>query len=882
MSKRTSFLILLFLSFLILLSFFSGCLPVTPEPEPVTGTIYGYVAIPDDTTKDLTGYSPIPGATVTIVDADGVTHTVLTDENGYYFFNNISIKTNTIINITKDTEGEGKLIFKGIVPLAVSQEEDYDAGIANAVSTATALVVEELVNLGQPQEEIDLDEITSSDGFDELKEDIQQAQEDNQDINTDPIIPQAEEIADNIVNPPDPTPALSSAKEISSYKFEAAKNAALTADVIGIVNSGDHTIALTVPYGTDITALVATFELSTSASTKIESTTQVSGTTANDFTSPVTYTITAENGSTQDFTVTVTVAIGPLDHFTISGYPTSTTAGENFASNNIIITAYDGNNKIKTDYTGQVYFTSTDGSAIVPYTLGSKYTFTTGDNGVHTFPSTGFTLKTAGSQTITLTEGTVSVLSSSITVNPADANYFIVTGTASMTAGGSNTITITAYDQYDNVATGYDGEKTLTFSGASSSSDPETSPTCSNKSNKDIDFDSDTVITFTGGVGTSTMKLYKAETAHIKATQGSIATSDDNDLEVTVSAAAKNKLIWVDQPAASVAVGATWNAFTIEITDTYGNRTSDTDEVTITPSSLTLGGDTDKATSAGLSTFNDITCSTAGTITITGSAAGLTPTPASNEVMVCPTITFDKNDDAATGTMSAQTIPSGTSAALTACEFTKTGWTFDGWYETETLDGTVWYADGGSYTMGTADITLYAKWTPPATYSLRDIGPAGGWIFYVKGEVSNGWRYLEAAPAPDEGDVTAEWGCEGTISGADGEIVGTGEQNTIDIEVQCTTAGTAADICTNLSLGGYSDWFLPSKDELDKMWINLKRGTDENSDTYTPVGDFAGYFYWSSSEYNLTYAWCQYFSIYNQSYSPKSRSTYHVRAVRAF
>ena len=204
MSKRTSFFILLFLSSLILISFFPGCLPVTPVT--VTGTISGYVAIPDETSKDLTGYSPIPGATVTIVDADGVTHTVLTDENGYYYFNNISIKTNTIINITKDTEGGGKLIFKDIVPLVVSQEEDYDAGIADAESTAIALVVEGLVNLGQVQEEIDLDEITSSDGFDELK-DIQQAQEDNQDFTTDnPVNTQAEEIADNIVNPPEPEP----------------------------------------------------------------------------------------------------------------------------------------------------------------------------------------------------------------------------------------------------------------------------------------------------------------------------------------------------------------------------------------------------------------------------------------------------------------------------------------------------------------------------------------------------------------------------------------------------------------------------------------------------------------------------------------------------
>jgi adhesin/invasin len=149
--------------------------------------------------------------------------------------------------------------------------------------------------------------------------------------------------------------------------------------------------------------------------------------------------------------VTVTVAIGPLDHFTITGYPVSTTAGENFASNNIIVTAYDGNNKIKTDYTGQVYFTSTDASAIVPYTSGSNYIFIVGDNGTHTFPGTGFTLKTAGSKTITLTDRTVSVTSNDITVNPASLDHIVILpNTASITAGTTQVYTAKAFDAANN------------------------------------------------------------------------------------------------------------------------------------------------------------------------------------------------------------------------------------------------------------------------------------------------------------------------------------------------------------------------------------------------------------------------------------------------
>ena len=77
------------------------------------------------------------------------------------------------------------------------------------------------------------------------------------------------------------------------------------------------------------------------------------------------------------------------------------------------------------------------------------------------------------------------------------------------------------------------------------------------------------------------------------------------------------------------------------------------------------------------------------------------------------TVTFDKNDEGAAGEMSAQTIASGSSANLTACTFTKTGWTFAGWAETS--GGDVVYANQASYTMGTSNVTLYAKW--PSTPS---------------------------------------------------------------------------------------------------------------------------------------------------------------------
>lgn len=143
----------------------------------------------------------------------------------------------------------------------------------------------------------------------------------------------------------------------------------------------------------------------------------------------------------------------------------------------------------------------------------------------------------------------------------------------------------------------------------------------------------------------------------------------------------------------------------------------------------------------------------------------------------------------------------------------------------------------------------------------------GGLVFYNDG---NGHGLVCAAT--DQG-IHVTWGCEGTaISGADGTVIGTGAQNTIDIEIGCTTAGTAADICANLVLGGYSDWFLPSKDELNLMYVNLKTQS---------LGGFGTANYWSSSEDRNTYALYQAFHDGYQSYNNKN-NIYYVRAVRAF
>ena len=115
------------------------------------------------------------------------------------------------------------------------------------------------------------------------------------------------------------------------------------------------------------------------------------------------------------------------------------------------------------------------------------------------------------------------------------------------------------------------------------------------------------------------------------------------------------------------------------------------------------------------------------------------------------------------------------------------------------------------------------------------------------------------------------WGCVGTaLSGADGTAIGTGNQNTIDIMAGCATAGIAARLCGDLVQGGYSDWYLPSKDELNKLYLNR-----------SAIGGFASVGYWSSTEYVYSRAWYQSFDDGDQIQALKD-VTYYVRAIRAF
>ena len=121
-------------------------------------------------------------------------------------------------------------------------------------------------------------------------------------------------------------------------------------------------------------------------------------------------------------------------------------------------------------------------------------------------------------------------------------------------------------------------------------------------------------------------------------------------------------------------------------------------------------------------------------------------------------------------------------------------------------------------------------------------------------------------------NLSADWGCNGTdIPGAGGTAIGTGNQNTIDIVAVCTTDGIAAKLCSDLTLNGYSDWYLPSLGELNMLYLNR-----------TAIGGFFTSDYWSSSETNSTIALCKSFNSGGGVYNLEKYNTFYVRAIRAF
>ncbi|MCX6271535.1 MAG: DUF1566 domain-containing protein [Bacteroidetes bacterium] len=154
--------------------------------------------------------------------------------------------------------------------------------------------------------------------------------------------------------------------------------------------------------------------------------------------------------------------------------------------------------------------------------------------------------------------------------------------------------------------------------------------------------------------------------------------------------------------------------------------------------------------------------------------------------------------------------------------------------------------------------------TPVAGYCVGE-SYGGGIIFYVDGTGQHG-----LISATSDQSTGAQWGCYGTTISGTTTAIGTGQANTTLIVNGCSEAGRAARICNDLVLGGYNDWFLPSKDELNLM-----------NEQKAAIGGFVNAYYWSSSADDAYNAWCQFFLNDYQTSTYKDGAK-NVRAVRAF
>jgi uncharacterized delta-60 repeat protein len=358
-----------------------------------------------------------------------------------------------------------------------------------------------------------------------------------------------------------------------------------------------------------------------------------------------TFSVTLRTAGSQSLTATDTatasitgtqggILISPASAATlvVSGFPSATTAG---AAQSFTVTARDAFGNIASGYGGTVHFTSSDGQASLP----GDYGFTTGDAGVHTFSAT---LNTAGSQSISATDTSAQGLNGTegnIVVSPAAAASALVLGgyPSSTTAGAAHSLTVTAFDAFGNIATGYGG--TVHFT----SSDGIAALPAS--------------YTFSG----SDAGVHVFSAAFKAAGVQSITVSDNGALTstqsgITVGAAAASTLTVAGYPAT---IAGAANTFTVTLRDVYGNvatgytgsvHFASSDSQAVLPANYMFTGN-----DAGTHTFS-ATFKTAGNQSLTAtdtSSSSLTSTQAN--IAVSP---------AAASTLSLAGFPSSTTAGV--------------------------------------------------------------------------------------------------------------------------------------------------------------------------------------------------------------------------
>lgn len=152
--------------------------------------------------------------------------------------------------------------------------------------------------------------------------------------------------------------------------------------------------------------------------------------------------------------------------------------------------------------------------------------------------------------------------------------------------------------------------------------------------------------------------------------------------------------------------------------------------------------------------------------------------------------------------------------------------------------------------------------------SIFSIGQShgGGIIFYLDGTGKHG-----LIAAPFDQSTSIQWNNGSFVpTNTNQSGIGKGRPNTTAIVTAQGVGIYAASICDQLVLNGYSDWFLPAKNELNLLYQQRNL-----------VGGFSYNNYWSSSEYDTQRAWYQFFP-YGVKYYAEKPSMACIRAIRAF
>jgi hypothetical protein len=168
---------------------------------------------------------------------------------------------------------------------------------------------------------------------------------------------------------------------------------------------------------------------------------------------------------------------------------------------------------------------------------------------------------------------------------------------------------------------------------------------------------------------------------------------------------------------------------------------------------------------------------------------------------------------------------------------------------------------------------------PPVPYTIGE-SALGGKIAYILQSGDPGYdANVQHGFVATVSDIStgAQWGCHFQLITGTSTAIGTGAANTAAIVAQCAEAGIAAKLCDNLVEGGYSDWYLPSRDELTQLYNNRVAIENFSSTVFS--------YYWSStqSSENPRDAWGRDFNNgYSDAFETYQSVPFRIRAIRSF